>query len=116
MRFLLIGDKTNFTVYSPELYGCESWGSNSQRSLIKKRKHWYFKYWSYGGEYNDDEIEEYKCNVIFETTDIDEIIDFITKKCAKKNRTKLIKKALDEIEKLYQTWIEFIKWVTHIHS
>ena len=63
MTFLLVGNnKTHkYRVYCPEVYGFETWGQNYQEELLKKRKSWYFTYWS-GGYDEEDCYEESKAN------------------------------------------------------
>jgi hypothetical protein len=45
MRYLLVKEKNNkFNLYCPEIFGIETWGELSQKSLEKKRKYWYIHY------------------------------------------------------------------------
>lgn len=68
----LIDDK--FNIYCSEYYGCETWGTAYQKTLIKKRKHWYIHIWRYmyHSEY-DGEDEYIKINVIAECIGFDEL-------------------------------------------
>ena len=66
-----------FSIYCPEIYGCESWGSLDQHSIVKKRTHWYFTHWSYRGEYQDDINEETRINIVLETEDFEEILEYV---------------------------------------
>ena len=46
MRYLLVKEKNKktYTLYCPDTYGVETWGSDSsQTGLKKKRKSWYIE-------------------------------------------------------------------------
>ena len=72
-RFIV--DK-NLNVYDTELYGMKTWGSNRQESIVKKRKHYYFRIWQ-GAAVSTFEasetVYEQRIEVIYETDDIKDI-------------------------------------------
>lgn len=82
MKYLLVKEKgkRKYTLYCPDTFGVETWGSGSyQTELKKKRKYWYIETWNYGGEWLEDEITETKLNVVIETSDLDDIIHYVAK-------------------------------------
>ena len=68
MTYLIVRHKGNrYSVFCPETYGMGTWGMGSQDSIIKKRKHWYIRYWK-GGNYDldiPDYEEDIRLNVVF---------------------------------------------------
>ena len=105
MRNLLVKEKNNnFKLYSPDTYGMDSWGDTSQDSLVKKKKHWYIQHWSAGNDWIEDTTEEYKLNVILETSDLDEIIRYVI---THNNDRKLIEYILVEAQNIYTDYINF---------
>ena len=120
MTFLLVGTKKskNLEVISPDTYGIETFGNGYHQEDLKKiGKTWYYTEWSNGGEHLDDTYFETKCPVLLETTDPDEIIRYIDKnyrnnKVSKDtNLINMLRKALDDIEKIYKDWIDWERWV-----
>ena len=120
MTFLLVGTKKSkdLKIICPDTYGLETMGNSShQEDLRKKGKTWYYTDWHSGGEHLDDTYFETKCPVLLETTDPDEIIRYIDKHYRNNkvqndtNLTKMLQKALDEIEQIYKDWIEWERWV-----
>lgn len=108
MKLLLVKKgKNQYDLVSPETFGMETWGSSSyQVGLKKKRKFWYIEFWSYGGEYLDDELDETKLNVVKETSDIDEIIRYLNE-----HNIKEIQHIYEEAKKIFNEHIEFMKWI-----
>lgn len=108
MIWLLVRhQRNNYSLYSPSTYGMETWGTNSQDSLDKKKKYWYISSWTAGNEYVDDRNFEYRLNVVLETTDISEIVRFMhKKKCSKEQ----IKEILDKAQEEFKNYIDFEKW------
>lgn len=108
MLYLLIKEKGNtFKLYSPDTYGVDTWGSNSQTSIVKKKKYWYINHWTAGNEWVDDEEYDSKLNVIKETADLDEIIRYVV---AATNDRKIIENILIEAQNIYNTYIKFTLW------
>ena len=106
MILLLIkNSKTNYSLLSPDTYGMATWGTNSQDSLEKKRKHWYTTHWIEGNQWEDDYIEEYKLNVVLETTNIEEIVIYLFER-----KAKCINDILDSFKKIVDDYISFMKW------
>lgn len=104
MRYLLAKEKNKkaYTLYCPDTYGAESWGSSSsQAGLKKKRKAWYIETWRYGGEWLDDETIETKLNVVKETADLDEIIHYLAKYNAKE-----IEHIYEDARKIYNEYLD----------
>ena len=111
MRYLLAKEKNKkaYTLYCPDTYGAESWGSSSsQTGLEKKRKAWYVKTWRYGGEWLDDETIETKLNVVKETADLDEIIHYLAKHNAKE-----IEHIYKDARKIYNEYLDLCE---HFHD
>lgn len=104
MVYLLVKEKgkKNYTLYCPATYGVESWGSGSyQTSLKKKRKSWYVESWSYGGEWLEDEINEYRLNVVKETSDLDDIIRYLAN-----HNPKEIEHIYKDARKIYNEYLD----------
>ena len=111
VRYLLVKEKNKkaYTLYCPDTYGVESWGSSSsQTGLEKKRKAWYVKTWRYGGEWLDDETIETKLNVVKETEDLDEIIHYLAKHNAKE-----IEHIYKDARKIYNEYLDLRE---HFHD
>lgn len=117
MTLLLIGNnkKHNYEVLSPDTFGLSTWGCTSQESLEKKRKYWYFTYYTAGNDCVDDIYEEYKANVLLETSDVDAIFKYIDEhnrdKVTEKKLKELFIKAVDDIEKIFKDWISIERYV-----
>jgi hypothetical protein len=107
MRYLLIeNENKTFTLLSPETYGMDSWGSSSQESINKKEDDkWYFHYWSDGGQWLDDTNEEFDAKVVLETTDIDEILRYVSK-----NNESELEHVLQDAKIIYNDYIDFTLW------
>ena len=108
MRYLLVKEKNKktYTLYCPDTYGVETWGSDSsQTGLKKKRKSWYIETWCYGGERSEDEITETKLNVVKETADLDEIIHYLAKHNAKE-----IKHIYKDARKIYNEYLDLAEY------
>lgn len=107
MRYLLVKEKDKkFTLYSPEVFGIETWGdSYHQTSLEKKRKHWHIVNWYYGGICGDDEETSYKINVVVEDADLDNIIRYVIK-----HNEKELEHILTDAQKIYNDYIEAQKY------
>ena len=41
MKFLVVKEDKYYNIYCPQIYGMETWGTNNQVSIVKKRKNWY---------------------------------------------------------------------------
>ena len=111
MRYLLVKEKNKktYTLYCPDTYGVDSWCSSSlQTSLKKKRKAWYIETWCYCGDWLDDEIIETKLNVVKETADLDEIINYLEKHNAKE-----IEHIYKDARKIYN---EYLDLAEHFHK
>ena len=111
MRYLLVKEKNKktYTLYCPDTYGVDSWGSSSsQTSLKKKRKSWYIETWCYCGDWLDDEIIETKLNVVKETADLDEIISYLARHNAKE-----IEHIYKDARKIYN---EYLDLAEHFHK
>ena len=108
MILLLIkNSKTNYSLLSPDTYGMETWGTNSQDSLEKKRKYWYTSHWVAGNQWEDDYTEEYKVNnVVLETTDINKIVVYLFA-----HKSKCINDILDSYKEIVDDYISFTKWI-----
>ena len=104
MRYLLVKEKNKktYTLYCPDTYGVETWGSDSsQTGLKKKRKSWYIETWCCGGEWSEDEIIETKLNVVKETADLDEIIHYLAK-----HNEKEIAHIYKDARKIYNEYLD----------
>ena len=94
-------------IYIPEIYGCETWGTNSQDSIEKKKKYWYIVSWTVGNEWIDDDIYSIKLNVKLETTDLTEALICLTH--LKLSKEDLAKK-IDELKDQINAYIDFEKF------
>ena len=111
MIYLLVKEKNKktYTLYCPDTYGIETLGSDSsQTSLKKKRKAWYIETWRYCGDWLDDEIIETKLNVVKETADLEEIINYLSKYNAKE-----IEHIYKDARKIYN---EYLDLAEHFHK
>lgn len=107
MILLLIKkSQTNYSLLSPDTYGMETWGTNSQETLEKKYKHWYTSLWVGGYHSSDDYLEEHKLSVVLETTDISEIVVYLFK-----HKAKCLNDILDSYKKIVDDYISFMKWM-----
>ena len=107
MLLLLERHKGNrFTLYCPEIYGLETWGSNTQLGMEKARKSWYTTYWSYRGEYCDDCFEKTRLNIVLETYNINEIIDFVLK-----HNKKELMYIINAYASFSEQYVKFLKWI-----
>ena len=107
MKLLLIkSSKTNYSLLSPDTYGMRTWGSDSQESLEKKRKHWYKSIWKSSSIYEDDSLEEYKLDVVLETTDMNKIVKYLSK-----IKSNCLHDILDSYKKIVDDYVSFIKWM-----
>lgn len=104
MRYLLVKEKNKkaYTLYCPDTYGAETWGSSSsQTGLKKKGKTWYIETQRCGGEWLDDETIETKLNVVKETVDLGEIIHYLAKHNAKE-----IEHIYKDARKIYNEYLD----------
>ena len=106
IHYLLVKYKNTYEVLSPETYGMATWGMNSQDGLEKKRKNWYTTYWRAGNEWVDDYSEEYKLNVVVETTNLSEVFRYLENhKCT--NLTKV----LEQIKEIIKDAADLEAWL-----
>lgn len=106
MKYLLVKEKGNdFKLYSPDTYGMETWGGLSQSSIIKKKKHWYVNHWAAGNDWIEDDEYEYKLNVVKETTDVDEIIQYLAK-----YNEKELESIIREAQQIYKDYLNMQLW------
>ena len=109
MRYLLVKEKgkKQYSLYCPETYGSDTWGSSSfQTSIVKKRKSWYVECWLSGNEVVDDEEWQSKLNVVLETSDLDEIIRYVTQ-----HNEKEIEYLLKCAREIYNEYLDFSEWM-----
>jgi hypothetical protein len=102
MQYLLVKEKgqKKHILYSTATFGSDTWGSTSQVSLIKKKKYWYVNHWTAGNDWIEDSEYEYKLNVVKETADLDEIIQYLAKHSPKE-----IKTVIEAAKELYDDYI-----------
>jgi hypothetical protein len=108
MTYLLVKEKgnKNYTLYCPDTFGIESWGSSSsQTGLKKKRKSWYIETWYSGGKWLEDEITETKLNVVKETADLDEIIRYLVN-----HNEKEIEHIYKDARKIYNEYLDLSEY------
>lgn len=110
MRYLLVKEKNNkFNLYCPEIFGVETWGELSQKSLEKKRKYWYIHHWSAGNEWVEDENYDEKLNVVLETADIQKVVNYVSRET--KGSQAAIGKILVQAHNIYCDYVAFENWV-----
>ncbi len=106
IHYLIIKYRNTYTVYSPNTFGAKTWGSNDQESIEKKRKHWYYVNWrACPYEDGDDWNEQYKLNVVYETTELADVFNYLqahNSKDLEKNKAQ-IKDILDT-QAMIQQW------------
>ena len=105
MTYVLVKQFNNYKLYSPDTCGMETWGSDYQLSLEKKRKNWYLISWTAGNEYTDDETYKVKVNVVFETKELSSAIKFI-----EKNNPKQLVEIVETASKILQDKAAFDSW------
>lgn len=110
MTYLLVKEKNNnFTLYSPETFGMDSWGDMfHQTSLKKKKKHWYIESWSAGNEWIEDSVEQVKLNVALETSDLQQVLNYVI--TATNNNKKVIEYILVTAQEIYNDFKSFNEW------
>ena len=112
MKFLLIKKPNNkFELLSPQTYGCETWGGNTQEELCKKGKHWYATYWSAGNQWIDDINYSTKLNVVLETSNIDDVI-----KMVEQNNKSELNHILQDSFKIFQDYLQIVQGVLGIKN
>ena len=109
MIWLLIKRENDYYIESPDTYGMETWGTDSQNSIYYKNGHWYFSYWRAGNDYIDDEDDEEEIdNIILETKDLDEVFTYLNNQnTSKETKLKILKKAKEEV----LSHLSFTEWV-----
>ena len=112
MLFLVVKhEQGNIEVLSPENYGMETWGMSTQIGIDKKEDGcWYTTYWSDGGEWLEDTYEEYKLNVLLETTDVGVVLTFILKQ---ENLT--VEKMKELVEQIKEIFDDSLGWFEHMY-
>lgn len=75
--FLLVRTVNGIDAIHTHWYGNETWGSLYQKSIVKKRKHWYVEYWTAGNAFFDDEVSFQKLDVIFESEQVTDMLSFV---------------------------------------
>ena len=103
-------EQGNIEVLSPENYGMETWGKSTQIGIDEKEDGWYTTYWSSGGEWLEDTYEEYKLNVLLETTDVGEVLTFILKQ---ENLT--VEKMKELVEQIKEIFDDSLGWFEHMY-
>lgn len=110
ITYLLVRHRGNrYSIYSPDTYGADTWGMNTQEDLIFKRKHWYTTYWR-GGSFRldiDDYEEETRLNVVLETHTPECVIDFLK---AHRARPETIKAITEGIAAIQKDWKKIDEW------
>lgn len=110
MVYLLIKEKgkKKYHLECPEIYGIETWGNTCQTTLEKKRKYWYIKYWSAGNDYIDGVNENLRVNVVLETTDLQEALNYVIK--ATGNNEAVVSSILAQAQEIYYEYVAFENW------
>ena len=75
--FLLIRTVNGIDAFHTHWYGNETWGSLYQKSIVKKRKNWYFEFWTAGNRFFDDEVFYQKLDVVFESNNVQDLLDYV---------------------------------------
>lgn len=105
MTYLLTRHYSTFYLYSPDTYGMETWGSNDQDGIEKRGKSWYITSWRAGNEWLDDYEEEFKLNVVVETSNLSEVIRYV-----EEHNPKEIKKIVDMAKEIIDNKLSFDSW------
>ena len=107
MTYLLVKEKgkKRYSLYCPDTYGADSWGSTAQKSIIRTKKSWYINYWWAGNEWIEDEEEKTKLNVVLETSDFDEIFSYV-----REHNEKEIEHLIKEAREIYNDYLDLCGW------
>ena len=109
MRYLLVKEKSGkFTLYCPDIFGSDTWGMTTQLSLKKKKKYWYINHWSAGNEWIEDENYDEKLDVVLESSNLQEILNYVVKET--KGNQALVGAVLVQAQKLHYEYTEFENW------
>lgn len=112
MTLLLVrNSKSSYTLLSPNTYGVDTWGMNSQRDLIKKRKNWYTTFWCGGNDFVDDYLEKDKINVVLETSNIGEVVKYLHEH----KKDKCIENILNEFLEITKDYVAIEKWILGVN-
>ena len=106
MTYLLSKYYSSYHLYSPDVYGMGTWGSNNQDGLEKRGKSWYITSWHAGDEWHDDREYEFKLNVALETQNLSEVIKYI-----EEHNPKQIKLIIEEANEILSFKEKFDEWV-----
>jgi len=110
ITYLLVRHRGNrYSIYSPDTYGADTWGMNTQEDLIFKRKHWYATYWR-GGSFEldiDDYEEETRLNVVLESNNPSSVFTYLIKHRARAENIENIRKDIDKIQ---EDWKKIDEW------
>lgn len=108
MTYLITKQNKKITIYIPAIYGYETWGDTyNQESMEKKRKSWYITSWQSSSEGSDDRVDNYKINVVYETTSLHEVIKYLYNAKVPKEEFDSL---LDDVQKQINDFIAFEKW------
>lgn len=99
-------DKT-INLYCYETYGLDTAGMTSQEGLKKINNKWYVHYWCDGGQWLDDINEYYELNVILETQDKYELLNFVIQYYP--NQLEEIEEKIKENEKEIKDWCGYFE-------
>ena len=107
MVYLLVKEKgkKQYSLYCPDTYRADSWGSTAQTSIIRKRKSWYINTWIAGNEWVEDYEEQDKLNVVLETSNFDEILNYV-----KEHNEKEIEYLIKEARDIYNDYLDLCEW------
>lgn len=109
MRYLLVKEKSGkFVLYCPDIFGSETWGLTTQVSLEKKKKYWYIHHWIAGNEWVEDENYDVRINVVLETTDLQEVINYVIEATCSNQAD--INSILVQAQEIYDEYTAFENW------
>ena len=106
IHFLLVKNNNNsITLYSPETHGMETWGMSTQIGIDDRNGKWFLTYWQGGGPWMDDIREENELNVILETENEKELIDYVIK-----NYPNELDHIITKLNEINKDWNNFCEW------
>lgn len=106
IHFLLVKNYDNsIALYSPETHGMETWGMSTQIGIDYRNEKWFLTYWQDGGPWMDDIRDEDELNVILETEDEKELIDYVIK-----NYPNELDHIITKLAVINNDWNIFCEW------
>lgn len=106
IHFLLTKNGNNsISLYSPETHGMKTWGMSTQIGIDYRNEKWFLTFWQDGGSWMDDIRDEDELNVILETENEKELIDYVIR-----NYPNELDHIINELNEINKDWNIFCEW------